>query len=688
MLMISPQAEQDLNPTTYNTFWPNWPITRPPLIAESWPWHPPFTNNQAFIEWWMARPRIIAIPIRATHGQVNLSPRINFENNSQADSQLTPELREVVELIGESEIGDEIDGTTDHAWLVVLGHFAQALGLVAELEEVSLKQRQGPNGKPQSKIIQFLVGILGGIDHLRDLNESPNPIVTDATVVEAWAQEIFSHYSQVSRTLNTADEQTYLDVLAVLRTISAPYIQQAVTETLVGQQRLTIDLDLTGRTVSPNSQDYPEAEFGWMNDKVAKGYQAAITSLVCKRWGRLMLSLQRYAGRTLSAECVQDAIGTVEELLQVRPRRRSELVQQRRKKQLAQVDQLQEQVQTRRRRVDIHFQDLALATLDITLGLQDIKALECEYKSKGLVEKPHSKLAKARRKLTSAMKRKVRLEKALLKEQRAIRKVESKIISCEDQLMRIDEWLARLMADNSANPSPVKIVLRIDAGFSTGPNLTWLIEMGYTVLTKAHHSQTAHKLRRTLPDNVSWTKVGKNADALLISNYHQNNCPYVLETMLLRYHLGDKIRYTTLLYYDETPPPAAGEWFEWYNERQTIEAGIKESKGVFTLKRHLVRSPIGMLLQEQFAIFSANFARWAAAWAKNLVQQANSRFIKTLDQVKNLVRVASHTRARWVRNQVGNCLIFDQSGPFAGTIICLSGRVAIQLPLPLFNFIT
>ena len=241
-------------------------------------------------------------------------------------------------------------------------------------------------------------------------------------------------------------------------------------------------------------------------------------------------------------------------------------------------------------------------------------------------------------------------------------------------------------ADNTANPNPVKIVLRIDAGFSTGPNLAWLIEMGYTVLTKAYHSKTAHKLRRTLSDEVCWTKVGKNAEAVLISDYYQNSCPYPLETMLLRYHLGDKTCYTALLYYSECPPPAAREWFKWYNGRQTIEAGIKEGKGVFTLKRHLVRSPIGMLLQEQFAIFSANFTRWAAAWASDLVQQANPNFTKTLAEVKNLVRVLSHTRARWVRNQTGNCLIFDEVGPFAGTILCLSGQVAIQLALPLFNF--
>jgi len=134
------------------------------------------------------------------------------------------------------------------------------------------------------------------------------------------------------------------------------------------------------------------------------------------------------------------------------------------------------------------------------------------------------------------------------------------------------------------------------------------------------------------------------------------------------------------------PPPALSDWFKLYNARQTIEAGIKEEKSVFTLKRHLVRSPIGMQLQEQFALFGANFVRWAAAWVKDLLPQANHNFTQALAQVKTLVRVVSRTRARWVRNAVGNSLIFDESSPFAGTIICLSGFVAIQIPLQLFNF--
>jgi hypothetical protein len=93
-----------------------------------------------------------------------------------------------------------------------------------------------------------------------------------------------------------------------------------------------------------------------------------------------------------------------------------------------------------------------------------------------------------------------------------------------------------------------------------------------------------------------------------------------------------------------------------------------------------------MPLQEQFAVFGANFVRWAAAWVKDLLAQANQNFKTALAQVKTLVRIVSRTRARWVRNAVGNTLIFDETGPFAGTVISLSGWVAVQLPLRLFNF--
>jgi len=602
-------------------------------------------------------------------------------------SKPNPEAVLMAEWVGEREVDEALDATTDHAWLVVMGHFAQALGLVAELEKVWLEQRQGANGPPQMKLIEFLVGILGGIEYLQELNRGAQPIATDPTIAEAWGQKIFGHYSQVSRTLEAADEVTLAEVVEVLRTISEPFIQTAVMETLKKRGQLTIDVDLTGREVSPTSRDYPEADFGWMDDGVSKGYQAALTSLVCEQWGRLMLTLQRYSGRTLSAECLQAAVNEVEALVQVRPRRRVELVQGRRRAMGDHLDHLETKLDHQQQQENVLWGRIRTARGKIKAYESELVALEANYQAKGWVERPHSKLAKTRRKLEATQKREMRAWRDLQKVQAKTTRLHQQISQQQKTLLAVDEWLASLEGDNMANPTPVAIVLRIDAGFSTGLNLTWLIEMGYTVLTKVHHSATTHSLRRQLLSQADWTGVGKNAEAVAMGDYYQNDCPYPLQAMLVRYHLPDKIRYTTLFYYDETPPPALPDWFNRYNARQTIEAGIKEAKGVFTLKRHLVRSPIGMPLQEQFALFGANFVRWAAAWVKELLSQANQNFITALEQAKTLVRVVSRARARWVRNALGNTLIFDEDGPFAGTVICLAGLVAVQLPLRLFNFV-
>jgi hypothetical protein len=603
-------------------------------------------------------------------------------------SESGSEARRIAQLAGEQDVGEAIDVTTDHAWLVVLGYFAQALELMAKLAKVPVDQRKGPDCGPQTKLIEFLVGILGGIEYLQDLNKSDNPIAKDSTVVEAWAQEAFVHYSGVSRTLDASDEETLLAVEEVLQRVSRPFIDAAVMETIRREEQLVIDVDLTGREVSATSTDYQDADFGWMDDEVKKGYQVAVTSLVCERWKRLMLTLQRYAGRTKSAECLQAAVQEVEQLLRVRPRRRVELVQERRCGLLARDHELQAKLDRTQQAENGLWQRTGEAKAEARELRIEIAHWEAVYQVQGRQESQHCRLAKARRKLTSAQQREKRAWRDLKKLQCKRDKQQRKMDQLQNELLSLDEWLDYLEMDNQTNFNPVSIVLRIDAGFSTGPNMTWLIEMGYIVLTKAHHGGTAHSLRQRVPLQTKWTRVGRNADALYMGDYAHNDCPYPLQAMLLRYHLPDETRYTVLLYYDEALPPPLAQWFARYNGRQTIEAGIKEGKGVFTLKRHLVRSPIGMQLQEQFALFGANFVRWAAAWVTDLLRQANCSFSAALGQVKTLVRTVSRARARWVRNALGHTLIFDDTGPFAGTVICLSGQVAVQLALPLFTFVS
>ena len=156
-------------------------------------------------------------------------------------------------------------------------------------------------------------------------------------------------------------------------------------------------------------------------------------------------------------------------------------------------------------------------------------------------------------------------------------------------------------------------------GFATDANLAHLIELGYTVVTKVHSGHTTSRLQRGLGSATVWERVGANAEAVALGAQRIGDGRYALQALQVRYQVPEGLRHTTLLYYDDAPPPPPAAWFAHYNGRQVIEAGIKENKGVFAMRRPLVRSAYGMQIQEQFALFAANFVRWAAAWARDQI---------------------------------------------------------------------
>jgi hypothetical protein len=644
-------------------------MTLPPLLLE--------TDSQELAPIW----RKVMKPGAAAEQEWKIEPGscrcLMVQKYEQEQAMITQ-----LEQWDSATAGDQM---TDHGLLVALGRFAEAVGLLSELAKVTIPQQQGPAHTPQEKLVEFLVGILAGIGYLQELNEGDHPLVHDEAVVAAWGQERFAHYSGVSRTLAATDKTTRAELIAVLRQIGAPFIAQAVLMEMKRQGFLVADVDLAGRPVSPTSSDYPESSFGHMDDAIQKGYQLALVSLVCRQWQRLLVSGQRYTGRTLSAQCLQTAVIELEAVLGVRPQRRVALVQQRYQAMVAAVDKGYGKLTRLREQERQMWQQMSQAQQETSTYQAEVERLTILYHEQGREEKPHSQLAKRRRKLAAALKRSQRRARQLRPIQRKIERQRQQIIQQEEALSSLADWLAQLETDNDTNPNPVPIILRVDAGFSTGPNLTWLIDMGYIVLTKAYSGNTATALRQELPAPPDWTQVGSNAWAVDMGDYYQNDCPYPLQAMLVQYRLPDKNLYTALFYYGESRPATLQAWFAGYNGRQTIEAGIKETKGVFTLKRHLVRSPIGMQIQEQLALFAANFVRWAAHWLGKQLVQTNRFFRQALTQVKTLVHTAAHASARWVSNAHGETLIFAPNGPFAGTIISLAGRPVFQLVLPLFN---
>src|SRR6266568_2703318 len=82
---------------------------------------------------------------------------------------------------------------------------------------------------------------------------------------------------------------------------------------------------------------------------------------------------------------------------------------------------------------------------------------------------------------------------------------------------------------------------------------------------------------------------------------------------LSRFYTGKTLKHSALVHFGTHPVTEhLPGWFEPYNGRQTIEAGMKESKQVFSLHHLKVRCEPAISLQEAFVMFAANFIRWAS----------------------------------------------------------------------------
>lgn len=561
---------------------------------------------------------------------------------------------------------------TEHGLLVAFGEFLRQHGLLEQLMEVPINQKQ-VSFAPQTKLVEFLAGIMSGLEYLSDLNDSAHPLATDHIVAQAWGQTNFAHYSTVSRTLDCCDAQTVHAVQQAIRAFNRPFVQGAVQELARTGKPLVYDLDLTGQAVSATSTTYPDAAFGWMNDRVCLGYQLARICLTTAQQERLWLEGFHHPGDTVSAKCVQQLITTAETQTPVRPRRRTELVQQRlaaHRQRLQRPQRLLAQQQAKQEH---------LHTTALTLQIQ---IAQTEQQLKKCVFKPQQ--AQFRQQIQGWHMRLGRL--ALQSETcvRTQRHHQALLAQLTAEATALETWLQQLEGDNQTNPNAPVCLVRMDSGFCSGVNLTWLLEMGYQVETKAPNDQTTMALRKSLVDGT-WTRVGDNAEMTDGGAYTLHGCPYPVRVALERFQIGSRERYATLLQYrDDRAAPSLCGWFKTYNARQVIEAGNKELKsGVFQVQHLMTHSAAGIQLQVLFAGLAANTVRWALPWLRQCTADPSPKWTRTLQSPKHLVRVAANTAALVQQTPRGTNLQFGASSSLAGVILCLRGVPSFQLPLGL-----
>jgi len=545
---------------------------------------------------------------------------------------------------------------TTHAMLVPWGQFAQAIGLIEKLEAIPIRQKTCDHS-PQTKLIEFLVAILAGLPYLKDISQGAHPLDQDEAVARGWGQPGWADYSGVSRTLQALTPEEVSHIIAALHEVSQPFIDREVMLALRDQGRPVYDGDLTGRPVSNSSTTYPNVAFGHMGDALQLGYQAAMVSMHSPTYGRLWLSVTQHPGSTVSCTQAEALVLAAEARTGVHPLRRTPLLRQRLAQQATQLQAAQDKLQRREAIWQATQARLQETQQQLAKWQAEVTCLEEEYQAQGRPERPHSRLAQARQRLGVQDRRLPRRKKAVAQAQRRVEKQRQQVEALQAEQATLEQRLARFEADNATPPAPIQPLFRLDGGFGTSENVALLIEMGYEVYTKPYTHRVTAALRGWVTRETTWERVGANAEMVAWEHTQVGCIPYPLDVALERFYTGSEVRHSALLHYGDDPVPHDLEaWFQCYNGRQSIEAGIKEGQNVFQMHHLKVRSEAGLVIQEHFAVFAANLVRWAAHWLAEQCPHVDEPFDANAISVKQLVQVGANTSA-WVIWQPQGCLV-------------------------------
>ncbi len=356
----------------------------------------------------------------------------------------------------------------------------------------------------------------------------------------------------------------------------------------------------------------------------------------------------------------------------LRPLRRTDLLEKRIADYAPSLEAVQARLKTQQKSIETAQERFKQAQAQVTKRSSELESVEQAYQARKRPERPTSQLALLRKRSQAAQRRCESRKKACDAAQRKLTKTQARIHLLLNEFSTLRQRLERFRQENLANKEPIEAEFRLDAGFGAYHNIALLVEMGYEVYTKPHSHKVTQALRSKADGFAAWTRVGANAEMIAWADLKLNGCPYPLDVALERFYTGKTLKHSALCHFGSDPVtqdlPA---WFNHYNGRQIIEAGIKEGKQVFYLHRIKVRSEPTIFLQERMALFAANFIRWATLWLAEQTQlQENALDLRKMG-VKRQVQVGAHISAQVIRNSEGMLLKFSEHSAFAGKVLKL-----------------
>ena len=104
------------------------------------------------------------------------------------------------------------------------GRFVDHIGLPQRFEALHSKQKHYHH-TPQTKVLEFLVSVLGWLAAPAGMSLAAHPLDKDQAVAEAWGQPGWADYSGVSRTLSSLSWEEARQIVHILDEISQSYIE-------------------------------------------------------------------------------------------------------------------------------------------------------------------------------------------------------------------------------------------------------------------------------------------------------------------------------------------------------------------------------------------------------------------------------------------------------------------------------
>lgn len=490
---------------------------------------------------------------------------------------------------------------TPHGLLVVLGHFAQQIGLVKAFAEQIHIAMQTREHSPQGKLLTAFLSLVAGLASGRALNLA---LGGDTVVAQAWGLPRFADPSLIYDLLHRLQPQHLQQLEAVYQGL---WDQHSRALRQPRDVPLVVDLDQVGLPVSPEAQTIEGVAPGYfVGGPGQQGLQFAV-AFVGAPWPEALGGCLQ-PGNAHLLWSVWPLLDLLERRLGAPPRRPSDLARLR-----AWWDQQAQQAEDKQR---AWLQKAARKRQDYQRQRQRSAQRQAERRAIGRQKKRFPQRAMRYQARQAQLQRQSQhwqdcarrsqeaADRYFLRADRAWQAA----VGIRQQIAALD----RHLAEDPRPHSPRTIILRADSAVGTLSQVAVWMALGYGVVVKAYASTLAPALVRRWGDQLHWERAHEHLRVAEVPAPAWPECPFPVRAVLLEYtHAQERKSYTALLSNLPTPDYPPVELVRFYHQRPTIEAFNKVLLRVLHFDHLRTRALLPNQVMAQLGLLAYTFLRWA-----------------------------------------------------------------------------